>query len=328
MWMKAALGLALLGRAATCDGDSIGTGGGRPSTATSTGTDGGADVVWEPRCHDKFCFVPAGTFTIGSPPDEWGRGAFSEDQVSVTLTRSFLLQQNELTIPEWEQFGWNNPIASSPEWCQEATCPIGGLNWFDVVSYANALSVSEGRPPCYELIGCTGAPGNELMCESAALLAPSVYDCAGYRLPTEAEWEYAARAGTLTAFYSGDVTPQPDTGTCYPDSNLEGIAWYCHNSGGSSHPVGMKTPNPAGLFDMLGNGMEWMHNDDQGSYGSDPLVDPLGSMNAQDIRRELRGGSWATVSDLLRAASHHHAAWYGKGATVRLARTLGPEESW
>ncbi len=315
-----------------CDSSSTQTTSSTSSAAATTSSGGGgASAEWTARCHDGWCFIPAGTFVIGSPESEWSRGAFGEEQVDVTLTRPFVLQQYEVTIPEWTRFGWNNPstpIESWGQWCQDDHCPIGNLNWFDVVTYANKLSELEGRPACYELVGCTGAPGDELRCETAALTAPTVYECSGYRLPTEAEWEYAARAGTTTAFYSGDITPQIENGTCFQDANLDPIAWYCHNSEKSSHPIGLKAPNRAGLYDILGNASEWMHNDTQGTYGTEPLVDPFGTMNAQDITRVIRGGAWNFDSGLLRAAAHHDASWYGFGSTIRLARTLAAGESW
>lgn len=301
------------------------------ASASSTGSGSGGAPAWQERCEGGWCLIPAGKFVIGSPEDEWARGAFGEEQVEVTLTRSFLLQQYEVTLAEWLALGWPNPSTKVEDWgswCQEPSCPMGNLNWFDVVSYANELSKREGRPSCYELSDCTGSPGNDPTCNGVALLAPTVYECAGYRLPTEAEWEYAARAGTTTAFYSGDVTPQADIGTCYPDVNLEAVGWYCHNSAKSSHPVGQKQPNPAGLFDMLGNGMEWVHNNPQGTYGSDPLVDPFGAMNAADTARVTKGGGFTANSGVLRAAAHLSAPWYGVGGVIRLARTLGPSETW
>src|SRR5688500_10968993 len=81
---------------------------GGAAVTSSSGT-GGGSPAWANRCHDGMCFIPAGSFTIGSPETEWSRGAFGEEQVNVTLTRSFLLQQYEVTIPEWTDLGWNNP---------------------------------------------------------------------------------------------------------------------------------------------------------------------------------------------------------------------------
>jgi formylglycine-generating enzyme required for sulfatase activity len=115
---------------------------------------------------------------------------------------------------------------------------------------------------------------------------------------------------------------------CYQDPVLDQTGWYCHNSDKSSHPVGLKPPNPAGFFDILGNGAEWMHNEDQYSYGKEPLVDPFGTMNAANNVREIRGGGWSFYSYRLRAAAHFNSPWTAEGVSVRLARTLAPGETW
>ena len=105
-----------------------------------------------------------------------------------------------------------------------------------------------------------------------------------YSLPTEAQWEYAARAGTVSAFYNGDIT-QP-SGT---DPNLEQIGWYDQNSGSKTHPVAQKLANSFGLYDMSGNVYEWCQ-DWLGAYPDGPVIDPMSEPTVTS--RAIRGGSW------------------------------------
>src|SRR5690606_9896104 len=108
-----------------------------------------------------------------------------------------------------------------------------------------------------------------------ALSAESVYACEGYRLPTEAEWECAARAGTRTTFYSGEITPHDRLGKCLEDPALDTVSWYCANSGDQAHPVGAKEPNDWGLYDVLGNVGEWFYDGGYSHRPAGPLIDPV-----------------------------------------------------
>ena len=239
-----------------------------------------------------FNYIPAGTFIMGSPSTENGRSS-GEIQHVVTLTKPFLMQITEVTQAQWMNvIGFN--IAG---YANGGNYPVENMNWYEAAYFANALTALESSlTPCYDLGTCTGMVGGlspRFECPSIAL----VENCTGYQLPTEAQWEYAARAGTVTAFYSGDITNSDST--CDADSNLDSIGWYCGNTGDATsfQPVGGKEPNDWGLYDMSGNVSEWcfdyMKSGSDGYYISpEARTDPTGpSLADSDMGyRVTRGG--------------------------------------
>ncbi|MBM3259977.1 MAG: SUMF1/EgtB/PvdO family nonheme iron enzyme, partial [Candidatus Sericytochromatia bacterium] len=162
------------------------------------------------------------------------------------------------------------------------------VSWYDAIAYANALSVADGLPEAYNLSNCNGTPGTgNYSCRYVTLTAYTPYATTGWRLPTEAEWEYAYRAGSSTAWYFGS------------DSNLLGTyAWFDGNSYSMTHPVAQKKPNAWGLYDMAGNVYEWCWD----WYGDYPgtVTDPVGP--TEGSFRVRRGGSWAADASGTRAA--------------------------
>jgi len=211
--------------------------------------------------------LQVGAFQMGSPPDEPGRSD-DEQQHEVVLTRSLAIGTTEVTQKLWQAVMGDNPSRH-----REPLGPVEQISWLDAVAFCNALSALDGLTPAYQV-------------EGEAVRWDR--DADGYRLPSEAEWEYAARGGGQGVFAGGDA----------PDD----VAWYQANASSRPAEVGILSPNEWGLYDMSGNLWEWVF-DGKRSYTTTRRQDPVGSTS--DRYRVLRGGCWAVGENSLRVANRH-----------------------
>jgi formylglycine-generating enzyme required for sulfatase activity len=249
----------------------------------------------EPFAKDEvpegWVLIEPGTFMMGSPKSEAGRWD-DEAQHQVTITRPFLLQSTPVTQAQFEQVLGFNPSHFKNAGPQ---APVEQVSWYEAVAFCNELSRRQGVEPTYLLRDVKGQPGDK---DFRFDVEWRGLDHPGYRLPTEAEWEYACRAGTKTATYNGDLR-EGLLESEQPNPILDPIAWFSGNSGGRTHPVGELPGNARGLHDMLGNVWEWTW-DWYASYGSDSATDPSGP--ALGSSRVIRGGSWYSYARHCRAA--------------------------
>lgn len=286
--------------------------------------------------------VSAGAFVMGSPAYETGRST-DEPQSLVTLTGNYWLATHEVTQELWTRVMGSNPSYFANCGSQ---CPVERVSWFDTIEFMNRLSLSEGRSACYATHNCTGTPGSGTVVGKQAPVwgrgdyecsrVDAIANCTGYRFPTEAEWEFAARANTTTATYNGNL----DNLGRRNAPNLGRIAWYAGNAvvdyepqypcadwterevygvGCGPKSVGLLPANTLGLYDTMGNVWEWT-SDWWGTYRPGSEVDPKGPTTGEI--RVFKGGSWRDEAALSRSASRRGSKpQYRYGSLgIRLAR--------
>jgi formylglycine-generating enzyme required for sulfatase activity len=247
--------------------------------------------AWQPPGTWKA--LNKGSFQMGSPSSEPCRDTGDETQHKVTFTRGFWIMTTEVTQTMFKSIMGYLPASLTS--C--ASCPVARVTWHEAAAYCNALSKKAGLKACYS---CSGTKASASC--SSAYAGAKIYTCPGYRLPTEAEWEYACRAGTTTAFQSGAISGASCSTCASKDANADKIGWYCANSGNAAHPVGQKTANKWGLFDMAGNVVEWCHDPYTSSLGSTAVQDPVGTAGAET---NARGGSYWSWARYLRSANRN-----------------------
>jgi formylglycine-generating enzyme required for sulfatase activity len=254
---------------------------------------------------------------MGSPEAEPCRELLGTDETQhqVTLTHPFQIWSTEVTFEELQQ---EMGYGTAEQTCQ-THCPAKSLTWHEAAAYCNALSVKSALTPCYS---CTGI-GDAVACVvGSTFQGAAIYDCPGYRLPTEAEWEYAYRAGTTDAYYSGPNDPLRCSDYLNPDVNAVAIGWYAYNAYEKYHPGAQKQPNGFGLFDMAGNAAEWVH-DGVDAYPTEEVTNPVGTNGSGTgvVRGGYKGGGAADLRAAARRSQQQSdggAIWPG----LRCARSL------
>jgi formylglycine-generating enzyme required for sulfatase activity len=271
-----------------------------PATAPSAQPAQPAAQIEQQQPPTDMISIKGGAFTMGSPPNEGGRES-DEVQHQVSIG-GFSLAKYETTVAEFRDFAqatgykttWEIKSGTTwrnPGFTQGDNDPVVCVSWYDAIAYCNWRSVQEGRKPAYSYSG----KGTDYMSWPSGWNTEMHNNIKwdrtsnGYRLPTEAEWEYAARAsgsGPQTTAYAGR-------------GNMDEVSWYGGNSGNRTHPVGQKKANGVGLYDMSGNVWEWCW-DWYGDYGTGAQTDPSGLSSGSN--RVRRGGSWISDASDLRVA--------------------------
>jgi formylglycine-generating enzyme required for sulfatase activity len=227
----------------------------------------------------KLALIPVGEFQMGSPGSDTGVGYDETPQHLVRIARPFYLAVTEVTQRQYRAV-----TNESPSYFKgEDDLPVEQVSWLDAVAFCNALSAKEGLPPFYSISGQN-------------VEVPD-WNGGGYRLPTEAEWEYACRANNPARFSFGNDA-----------ALLKEYAWYRDNSESKTHPVGQKPANGFGLRDMHGNVWEWCFDAyETDFYSKSPVEDPVCSL-AGPLGRMIRGGGWVSPARDARSAYRYVSA--------------------
>jgi formylglycine-generating enzyme len=228
----------------------------------------------EPEGYDYTAkLIPAGTFTMGCTSEQ---DSYCDESTSlaheVTISQDFYMMESEVAQQLYQRV-----MGSNPSSFQGLNRPVEKVSWFDAVKFANTLSSIEGLEKCYSVDGNTVSWLN--------------LSCTGWRLPTDAEWEYAARGGESHEYAGSD--------------SVDEVAWYVENSNNQTHDVCGKQANGYGLCDMSGNVWEWVW-DYYGEYSRDSVVNPTGISSASF--RVVRGGCWSSDAYYLRFALRNYNA--------------------
>lgn len=221
--------------------------------------------------------IEGGKFLMGSKDEDYTADTDEQKQHEVNVG-NFEISKFEVTVWDWKQYvkATKKKMPTAPKWGWIDTNPMNNITWNEAITYCNWLSKKEGLTPAYKMNGPL------VVCN---------FDANGYRLPTEAEWEYAAKGGKLSKSfkYSGSNT-------------LDEIAWHKANSNGTPHTVGTKLPNELGIYDMTGNVWEWCwdwYNKDY--YKIEKNENPKGPEMGD--KRTVRGGSWDSSPNFARPSN-------------------------
>ena len=213
-----------------------------------------------------MALIPAGEFEMGD-----NKGDPDERPAHKVQVSAFYMDTHEVTQKAYEALVQQNPSKS-----KGPDKPVEQVDWYHAVLFCNMRSLKEGLKPCYDSKTLAGD-----------------FNANGYRLPTEAEWEYACRAGTRESYSFGSDA-----------AKLKAYAWFKANAGQAPHPVGQKNPNAWGLYDMHGNVAEWCHDFySETFYSQSPGKDPHGPISGDKC--PLRGGSWRSSEDGCRSSARN-----------------------